>query len=87
MADLYAAITDDAVNRIINFVHARAKKSSQAFNPRNWPKEARPFAGGFQSPIVPSFMLVANGTVVSVGAGIRSWRQQTLPMLQQMAQA
>jgi len=24
MADLYAAITDDAVNRIINFVHARA---------------------------------------------------------------
>jgi hypothetical protein len=24
MADLYGAITDDAVNRIINFLHARA---------------------------------------------------------------
>jgi hypothetical protein len=69
----------------VRFVHAKARKSSQAFNARNWPQEARPFAGAFQSPIVPSFMLVQNGNVVSVGAGIRSWRQQTLPKLEQMA--
>lgn len=71
----------------VRFVHVVAPKSSQTFNPRYWPKEARPFIGGFSAPIVPSFMLVANGRVVAVGAGLRSWRQQTLPKLEQMARA
>jgi hypothetical protein len=76
-----------ALSSSVHFVHAKARKSSQAFDARSWPKEARPFAGAFTAPVVPSFMLVQNGRVVSVGAGVRSWRQQTLPLLQQMAQA
>ena len=76
-----------ALSRTVRFVRVAAPKTSQAFNPRYWPKEAKPFIGVFTAPIVPSFMLVANGRVVATGGGLRNWRQQTLPKLEQLARA
>ena len=45
------------------------------------------YLSAFRAPIVPSFMLVSGGNVVTVGAGLSGWRQQTLPQVQQMARA
>ncbi len=71
----------------VRFIRVVAPKTSQAFNPRYWPNEAKPYLGAFTAPIVPSFMLVANGSVVATGGGLRNWRQLTLPKLEQLARA
>ena len=73
--------------RSVRFVRARAPKSSQAFQSKYWPSEARPYMSAFRAPIVPSFMFVAGGNVVAMGAGLSGWRQQTLPQVQNMVRA
>jgi hypothetical protein len=73
--------------RTVRFVKAQAPKTTQAFQSKYWPKEAKPYLSAFRAPIVPSFMFVAGGNVVATGAGLAGWRQQTLPQLQQMARA
>jgi hypothetical protein len=70
--------------RSVRFVRARAPKTSQAFQAKYWPSEARPYMSSFRAPIVPSFMFVAGGNVVAMGAGLNGWRQQTLPQVQNM---
>jgi hypothetical protein len=73
--------------RTVRLVRAKAPKTTQAFQAKYWPSEARPYMSAFRAPIVPSFMFVANGNVVASGAGLAGWRQTTLPRVQQMAQA
>lgn len=70
--------------RSVRFVRTSAPKTTQAFQAKYWPKEARPYLSAFRAPIVPSFMFVAGGNVVATGAGLNGWRQQTLPQVQQM---
>ena len=70
--------------RTVKFVRAKAPKSVQAFQAKYWPKEAQPYLSAVRVPIVPSFMLVSGGSVISVGTGLNGWRQQTLPQVQQL---
>jgi len=73
------------LSRRVRFVTAHAPKSSQAFQARFWPSEARPFLGAVKTPIVPTFILVQSGTVSIVGAGLAGWRNQILPQVQRLA--
>ena len=73
--------------RSVRFVRAHAPKTSLAFQAKYWPSEARPYMSAFRAPIVPSFMFVAGGNVVAMGAGLNGWRQQTLPQVQSMVRA
>jgi hypothetical protein len=79
--------TASPLARSVRFVRARAPKTSQAFQAKYWPSEARPYMSAFRARIVPSFMLVAGGNVVTMGAGLNGWRQQTLPQVQNMVRA
>lgn len=73
--------------RSVRFVRTQAPRTTQAFQARYWPREARPYLSAFRAPIVPSFMFVAGGNVIATGAGLNGWRQQTLPQVQQMVRA
>ena len=71
--------------RRIHFVKTSAPKTTQAYQVKYWPSEARPYHNAVKMPIVPSFILVNNGHVVLVGNGIVGWRNQVLPQIQQIA--
>jgi hypothetical protein len=73
------------VSRAVNFVRTSAPKTTQAFQVRYWPSEARPFHSAVKVPIVPSFILVKKRNVVLVGNGILGWRNQVLPQVRQLA--
>ena len=60
---------------------------SQAYQAKYWPPEARPYHSAVKVPIVPSFILVNNGSVVLVGNGIVGWRNQVLPQVHHLAAA
>ena len=73
------------VSRAVHFVRTTAPKTTQAYQVRYWPSEARPFHSAVKVPIVPSFILVKNRSVVLVGNGIVGWRNQVLPQVHQLA--
>jgi hypothetical protein len=74
-----------AVSRAVRFVRTTAPKTTQAYQVRYWPSEARPFHSAVKVPIVPSFILINHNRVVLVGNGIVGWRNQVLPQLHQLA--
>jgi hypothetical protein len=71
--------------RSVRFVRTSAPKTTQAYQVKYWPSEARPFHSAVKVPIVPSFILVNSGQVVLVGNGIVGWRNQVLPQIHQLA--
>jgi hypothetical protein len=73
------------VSRAVHFVRTTAPKTTQAYQVKYWPSEARPFHSAVKVPIVPSFILVRQRQVVLVGNGIVGWRNQVLPQLHQFA--
>ena len=73
------------VSRSVHFVRTSAPKTTQAYQSRYWPSEARPFLSAVKVPIVPSFILVRQRQVVLVGNGIVGWRNQVLPQVHQLA--
>lgn len=73
------------VSRAVHFVRTTAPKTTQAYQSRYWPSEARPFLSAVKVPIVPSFILVRQRQVVLVGNGIVGWRNQVLPQVHQLA--
>ncbi|MBM3645673.1 MAG: hypothetical protein FJX02_15220 [Alphaproteobacteria bacterium] len=83
----FPQFAQSALARTVKFVRVKAPKSAQAFQAKYWPKEAQPYLSSFKAAMVPSFMVVSGGAVMSVGAGLRGWRDQALPRLQQLAQA
>ncbi len=70
--------------RLVRFHKTSAPKTTQAYQLKYWPAEARPYAAAVKVPIVPSFVLVNNGAVVLVGSGIVGWRNQVLPQIRQL---
>ena len=75
------------VSRVVNFVRTTAPKTTQAYQARFWPSEARPFLSAVKVPIVPSFILVKKGSVLVIGNGIVGWRNQVLPQVHQLAES
>lgn len=73
------------VSRAVRFVKTTAPKTTQAYQVRYWPSEARPFHSAVKVPIVPSFILVKHNRVMLVGNGIVGWRNQVLPQVHQLA--
>ena len=71
--------------RLVRFHKTSAPKTTQAYQLKYWPVEARPYAAAVKVPIVPSFILVNNGGVTLVGSGIVGWRNQVLPQIRQLA--
>lgn len=71
--------------RAVHFVRTTAPKTTQAYQVRYWPSEARPFHSAVKVPIVPSFILVRQRRVVLVGNGLVGWRNQILPQAHQLA--
>ena len=75
------------LSRVVRFLRAQAPRTTQAFQTRYWPTEARYFAGAVKVPVVPSFILANNGGVVLVGSGLVGWRSQVLPEIQRLRAA
>ncbi len=71
----------------VRFLRAHAPKTTQAYQTKYWPSEARSFAGAVKVPVVPSFILANNGGVVLVGSGLVGWRNQVLPEIRRISAA
>ena len=69
----------------VRFLRAHAPKTTQAFQTKYWPSEARSFAGAVKVPVVPSFILANNGSVMLVGSGLIGWRNQVLPEIRRLS--